>query len=57
MNPARTAAWPGTLLRAWLRACTVPHAHATSPLAATPDAALAAMRVDDARLPPPHPPR
>ncbi|MFE3651057.1 hypothetical protein ACFXO2_25105 [Streptomyces sp. NPDC059152] len=51
MNPAPTAAWPRTLLRAWLRACTVPHAHAASPLATASDAALTALRVDGARLP------
>ncbi|AKA09209.1 hypothetical protein SAZ_40445 [Streptomyces noursei ZPM] len=44
----RAPAWPRALLRAWLRACTVPHAHAASPLAPAPDAALAAVRVDAA---------
>ncbi|WP_438483975.1 hypothetical protein [Streptomyces sp. S186] len=48
MNPNPGSAWPGALLRAWLRACTVSHAHAGSPLASVPDAALAALRVDDA---------
>lgn len=46
MNPAPIRAWPSTLLHAWLRACTVPDAHAASPLAPVPDAALAALRVD-----------
>ncbi|GGX41637.1 hypothetical protein GCM10010341_74530 [Streptomyces noursei] len=45
MNPARIRAWPSALLHAWLRACTVPDAHAASPLATAPDAALAALRV------------
>ncbi|MDH6121808.1 hypothetical protein ABH930_002913 [Kitasatospora sp. GAS204A] len=34
----------GVPVRAWLRACTVPEAHARSPLATFPDAALGAAR-------------
>lgn len=34
----------GAAVRAWLRACTVPEAHATSPLATFPEAALGAAR-------------
>ncbi|MFI1199913.1 hypothetical protein ACH4VR_10710 [Streptomyces sp. NPDC020883] len=46
MNPNAGRGRPGALLYAWLRACTVPDAHAGSPLAPAPDAALAALRVD-----------
>ncbi|MEU6867803.1 hypothetical protein ABZ924_31990 [Streptomyces sp. NPDC046876] len=44
-SPARTRF--RTLLRAWLSACTVPAAHASSPLAHPADAALTAARVGD----------
>ncbi|WP_327071142.1 hypothetical protein OG500_36435 [Kitasatospora sp. NBC_01250] len=39
----------GAAVRAWLRACTVPEAHATSPLATFPEAALGAARAGTAR--------
>ncbi|MEU9125206.1 hypothetical protein AB0C96_36140 [Streptomyces sp. NPDC048506] len=46
MSARTTRAWASALFRAWLRACTVPDAHAFSPLAPGPEAALSAARVD-----------
>ncbi|WP_335932436.1 hypothetical protein [Streptomyces sp. PTD5-9] len=38
--------WLRRLFRSYVRVCTVPDAHASSPLAPLADAALAAARVD-----------